>query len=129
MYIGLATVLVVVIIGFFLVKKTHGASEPVPEKEILCDMGDFTTNLSDSSQLKYIKIKVVIKLDNYALKKEVKEKEPILRDSLIGLLNTKSSADMMADRSELKATAIAVLNNHLVTGRATDIYFSDLVMQ
>lgn len=129
MYIGLAAVLFVVIIGFFLVKQTSGAAKPVPEKTMLHDMGEFTTNLSDISQFKYIKVKVVLKLDNNALENEIKDQEPILRDSLVGLLNAKTSEDIMADRSKLKANAMTVLNSHLVRGKVTDIYFSDLVMQ
>ncbi len=127
--VGLVAVLFIVIMGFFLVTKTSGATKPVPEKAILHDMGEFTTNLSDISQLKYIKVKVVLKLDNAKLENEIKDQEPILQDSLIGLLNSKTSTDIMDDRSKLKSEAITLLNRHLTAGKVIDIYFSDLVMQ
>lgn len=126
---GIIMILLVAVIGFMLINKTSGAAKPVPEKEILHDMGDFTTNLSDSSPLKYIKAKVVLKLDSSALEKEITDRQPILQDTIIGFLNNESSTDIMTDRSKLKANAMATLNSHLVTGKVIDIYFSDLVMQ
>ncbi|MGD0152367.1 MAG: flagellar basal body-associated FliL family protein [Thermacetogeniaceae bacterium] len=127
--VGLVAVLFVVIMGFILVKKTSGAAKPVPEKAILHDMGEFTTNLSDISQLKYIKVKVVLRLDNNKLENEIKDQEPILQDNLISLLNSKTSTDIMGERSKLKSEAITALNSHLTTGKVIDVYFSDLVMQ
>lgn len=126
--IGLIVILIIITAVFF-VKHASGAGVPAPEKAVLYDMGEFTTNLSDNSDLKYIKVKVVLKLGNAVLANEIKDKEPILRDSLVSLFNRETGEDVMNGRTRLKTDTMAVLNSHLVSGKITDIYFSDLVMQ
>lgn len=106
-----------------------GTQAAASDKAILFNMGEFTTNLSEGSDMKYIKVAVVLRLDNNALTNEITAKQPILDDSLISLLNSETASDILTDRASLKANAMAALNGHLKTGKVIDIFFSDLVMQ
>jgi flagellar FliL protein len=72
---------------------------------------------------------VTLELNNKSLEKEVQGNEPLLRDCIIGLLNSETSNDIMVNRTKLKQDAMSLLNKNLSTGEVTNIYFSDLIMQ
>jgi len=126
---GLVTVICIVALGLLFTKHSTGAVKPPPPAPILFDLGAFTTNLSDTSDLRYIKTGVTLELSNKSLEKEVTGSEPLLRDSIISLLNGETSDDVMLNRARLKNDAITQLNKCLNTGEVTNIYFSDLIMQ
>jgi flagellar basal body-associated protein FliL len=126
---GIVTLICIVALGLLFTKHSTGAVKPPPPAPILFDLGDFTTNLSDASELKYIKTGVTLELSNKSLVKEVTSSEPLLRDSIISLLNGETSDDVMLNRTRLKKDAMAQLNKRLNTGEINNIYFSDLIMQ
>ncbi len=128
MIVGIVVVIVVMAGGFFLAKKPRSAVKPAPDP-VLYDLGDFTTNLSDASALKYVKTDVTLELNNKRMETEVKNDEPVLRDCIISLLNNETSDDIMVNRTKLKNDAMQQLNKHLSTGEVSNIYFSDLIMQ
>jgi flagellar basal body-associated protein FliL len=126
--IGIVAVICILALGFVFTRHSKGAVKPPPDPELF-DLGDFTTNLSDASDLKYVKTDVTLELSNKSLEKEVQGDEPLLRDCIISLLNSETSDDIMMDRDALKKAAIAQLNKHLNSGEIINIYFSDLIMQ
>jgi flagellar basal body-associated protein FliL len=131
--IGMATVVLVASAAIFMVKPAAIFGSPkkpaaVPQAAIY-RLGELTTNLSNSSNLKYIQANVVLELNDQTLAKEVKDKEPILQDALIGLFNSKTNVDINTNRGNLKQEALLQLNQHLKTGHITNIYFSELIMQ
>ena len=128
MIVGIVIVIVVLAGGFFLIKKPGKAVKPPPDP-VLYDMGEFTTNLSDESVLKYIKTDVTLELNNKQVETEVKTDTPVLRDCIISLLNSETSDDIMMNRTKLKNEVMQQLNEHLSTGEVSNIYFSDLIMQ
>jgi flagellar basal body-associated protein FliL len=125
---GIVIVLCVMVAGLLFTRHATGAVKPPPDP-VLFDLGDFTTNLSDASELKYVKTGVTLELSNKSLEKEVQADEPLLRDCVIGLLNGETSDDIMANRASLKSDLMSQLNKRLNTGEVTNIYFSDLIMQ
>jgi flagellar basal body-associated protein FliL len=119
-----------IVVGYvFISSRLRKAAPPKPAETILFDLGDITTNLSDASDLKYVKTDVNLELSSKTLETEVTNDEPELRDSLISLLNNETSGQIMSDRAQLKNEAMSVLNKCLNTGQVTNIYFSDLIMQ
>jgi flagellar basal body-associated protein FliL len=128
--IGIVAVICILAVGLLFTKHSTGAVKPPPPPvPILFDLGDFTTNLSDASELKYIKTDVILELSNKSLEKEVPGNEPLLDDCIISLLNGETSDDIMVNRTSLKSDLMSQLNKHLNTGEITNIYFSDLIMQ
>lgn len=96
----------------------------------LLEVGEFTTNLAPGGEKKFVKVKVVLELDDKGAEKEVREKLPVLNDKIIVFLNSKTSDDLRAEnRSQLKEGILKGLNVYLQTGKINNIYFSDLVMQ
>jgi flagellar basal body-associated protein FliL len=120
--------LVCVLAAGFLFIKSNQSAPPHPPP-ILYDLGEVITNLSATSEHKYVKTKVILEIGNQSLEKELDENEPLLRDSIIHLLNDRTSNDIMSGRDKLKADAVSQINKHLYTGQVTNIYFSDLILQ
>ena len=125
---GIVAVICILAVGLLFTKHSTGAVKPPPDP-ILFDLGDFTTNLSGASDLKYVKTDVTLELSNKSLEKEVQGNEPLLRDCIITLLNGETSDDIMEKRTGLKNDVMSQLNKHLSTGEVTNIYFSDMIMQ
>ncbi len=126
---GIVLVICLLSVGLLFTMHSTSAAKPPPPDPILFDLGDFTTNLSDASELKYIKTGVTLELSNKSLEKEVTVNEPLLDDCIIGLLNSETSDDIMANRTSFKNAVMSQLNKHLNTGEITNVYFSDLIMQ
>lgn len=129
-FLPFVMVLVVCLLGggFFYYRSLSAAPDK-DQSENLYDLGSIITNLSVNSDLKYISTKVALELSNTSMEEEVKNKEPVLRDSIINLLNNRTSQEINTNRSQLKREALVLLNRHLRKGRITEIYFSDLIMQ
>ncbi len=126
--IGIVVVICILAVGLLFTKHSTGVVKPPPDP-VLFDLGDFTTNLSDASELKYVKTGVTLELSNKSLENEVQGNEPLLRDCIISLLNAETSDDIMGNRTNLKNEIVSQLNKRLNTGEITNIYFSDLIMQ
>ena len=129
--LGIGIVVICILaVGFLFTRYSTGAVKPPPPPvPILFDLGDFTTNLSDASELKYIKTDVTLELSNKSLEKEVTGNEPLLDDCIISLLNGETSDDIMVNRTSIKSDLMSKLNKLLNTGEITNVYFSDLIMQ
>ncbi len=96
----------------------------------LFEAGEFTTNLAQGGEKKFVKVKVVFELSQQSLAEEVKQKLPVLQDRILLFLNSKTSDDLSAEnRPHFKDELLADLNRYLSGGKIMNLYFSDLVMQ
>jgi flagellar basal body-associated protein FliL len=126
--IGIIVVICILIGGFLLTRHSKGAVKQAPAP-ITYDLGEFTTNLSDASELRYVKTDVTLTFSNKAPLKEAQDNQALLRDSIITLLNSETSDDIMLNRTNIKDECMTGLNKDLSTGQVTNVYFSDLIMQ
>jgi flagellar FliL protein len=124
----LVVVVLILVTAFLFTRYTKSEAKQAPDL-VLFDLGDFTTNLSDTSELKYVKTDVTLELSGKSLQNEVQSEQPLLRDCIINMLNDETSQDIMTNRVQLKNDAMSQINKHLSTGEVTNIYFSDLIMQ
>ncbi|MDW7651484.1 MAG: flagellar basal body-associated FliL family protein [Bacillota bacterium] len=92
---------------------------------------DFTVNLSDNDQRRYLKATVTLAFENKKLAKELDQRSAQIRDLIIEVLRGNTAADV-ADESgtqALRETLIQELNDTLVNGEIKDIYFTDFLVQ
>ncbi|HHV35326.1 MAG TPA: hypothetical protein GXX59_07065 [Syntrophomonadaceae bacterium] len=128
--IALFTAFMVVRNGIGENESSKTANNAAAQVGQLFEVGEFTTNLASGGAKKYVKVTVVLELNNRSLEKEIKEKLPVLKDKIIIFFNSKTSDDLEAEnRVQLKKAILADLNTHLSTGKVDNIYFSDLVLQ
>ncbi len=107
-----------------------GPSAP-PVKTIIDHLSTFIVNLADQSGSRYLKVTMDLSLSNEAVKKEIEDKMPMIRDTIITILSNKYYNDIAtpAGKLTLKRELISRLNVALTKGRILDIYFTDFVVQ
>jgi len=116
--------------GLFFIKQAHAtAAAPSSTITYTYDLGEILTNLSDTSDMKYIKTSIVLVTSDKTVETEIKNNEPQLRDCLISLFNSETGEDFLNNRVKIKDLSMDSLNKDLTSGKVTNIYFSDLVMQ
>lgn len=114
--------------GLFFIKQAR-ATTPPTATTYTYNLGEVLTNLSDSSDMKYVKTTITLVTNNKAAENEVQNKEFQVRDCLISLFNSETSEDFLNDPAKVKSMSVDSINKNLTSGRVTNIYFSDLVMQ
>ncbi len=102
-----------------------------PMKTIIDHLSTFIVNLADQSGSRYLKVTMDLSLSNEAVKKEIEDKMPMVRDTIITILSNKYYNDIAtpAGKLTLKRELISRLNVMLTTGRILDIYFTEFVVQ
>lgn len=97
-------------------------------------LDEFLVNLSDEGGKKYFKVKIFLGYDTKKKKnmdKELEEKKPILRDAINSVLRSKKSTDLSSAKSieDLKKEILARINPYFESGKASNIYFNDILIQ
>ncbi len=107
-----------------------GPSVP-PVKTIIDHLSTFIVNLADQSGSRYLKVTMDLSLSNEEVKKEIEDKMPMVRDTIITILSNKYYNDIAtpAGKLTLKRELISRLNVILTKGRILDIYFTEFVVQ
>lgn len=116
--------------------KSGPQQETVKVDEKIADVNEFLVNLADESK-SFIKVKFVIAYDkkNKKLEKEIPEKMPSIRDSVITVLRDKKSSDFnntdtnKNSMENIKKEIIEAINKNLENGKITNIYIQDIIIQ
>lgn len=113
---------------------SEGAPAPPPPKVTLgpvYPVEPFLVNLADPGRSKFLKVVLQLELDTSAVVPELDGLKPKVRDSLLTLLSSKSSADLatVADKERLRNEIIHRLNAFLAAGRVVEVYFTEFVVQ
>ncbi len=98
---------------------------------IMFEVGTFVVNLADKDADRYLKVTVVLELENEQIKNEVEKRLPQIKDAITTLLFTKTSKELKTiDGIEnLKEEIIKRVNALLPLGGVKNVYFTDFVIQ
>jgi flagellar FliL protein len=98
----------------------------VVKKENLLPLDSFTVNLAQGEgPRRYVRLDLVLKMSDDAKAAEFEARKPQIRDSIISILNTKKSEDLLKKEGKgyLKEEIKTSINSFLVDGRVEDIYY------
>jgi len=100
-------------------------------KEYAYSVGEFLVNLDEPGYKRYVKATVFIASDNKNIEGELAEKMPKVRDAIIGILRSKKIDDL---NTTVKTDAVKreikdKLNMIFVSGKLTDVYLNDIIIQ
>ena len=124
--------------GYYFASKSVPKSSTINTKsaanvdEAFYDAGEFLVNLADTDSPRYLKIKLIVAYDssNKKLTKELETKVNVIKDSAISVMRTKKAADMTAKGAEdLKGELVTRINSVLTTGKLTNAYYNDFLVQ
>lgn len=101
------------------------------EDKLLHGPLDFTVNLADVGQRRYLKATITLAFTERALAEELVSREPELRDLMIDVLRSKAARDIadVAGTDKLRGEIVARLNAILTDGQVQELYFVDFLIQ
>jgi flagellar FliL protein len=114
--------------------KKVSAGEKKPEKEtrnFIYKMDPFIVNLSDSERMRYLKLKLEIESSEGKSNEEYEKRLPQLRDTVLSLLASKASKEIMDSdgKKKLRNEIASRLNQLLTTFQIETVYFAEFVIQ
>jgi len=92
---------------------------------------EFIVNLADAGGKRYLKIRMDLELNGENVKGEIGRRLPQMKDGVLTLLSSKRYEDIyeMEGKSQLRAELLSELNQYVATGRITNIYFTEFIVQ
>lgn len=102
--------------------------EPPPEYDQYSPGDFFVTNVKDSNRL--LKTSVVLELDSKKMQDELKDKNTLIRDTIIFILRELDETDVRSPdvQEKLRVQLKDALNKQLGTEHIIGILFNDFVM-
>ena len=119
---------------FFLSPWKITESGKKPEREarnFIYKMDPFIVNLGDSERMRYLKVKLEIESSEGKSNEEYEKRLPQLRDTVLSLLASKTSKEIMDSdgKKTLRNEIVSRLNLLLKTFQIETVYFAEFVMQ
>lgn len=110
---------------------TPAVPEPTAVMGPIYALDPFLVNLADPGRPRFLKLVMQVELNTAEVQMELETLKPKVRDSLLTLLSSKSSADLVtiADKERLRNEILHRLNAFLSVGRVVEVYFMDFVVQ
>ncbi len=125
--LGIFIIVVAVVAGAALYFFVFNGSKP--EYDQYSPGEYFVTNVKDSNRL--LKTSVVLELDTKKMQKELKEKNTLIRDTIIFILREMDEQEIKASNAQdiLRNDIREALNEKLETEQIIGIMLNDFVMQ
>ncbi len=103
----------------------------IEEVGIQYDLGSFIVNLADKDADRYLKISIVLEVQDEKVKMEVEKRLPQIKDVITTLLFTKTSEDLKTPEGleRLKEEILKRVNAILPIGGVKNVYFTEFVIQ
>jgi flagellar FliL protein len=110
----------------------HGGAEAKGEVEgvkadgLIYPLDPFTANLAQGDgPRRFIRISLVLKFSKETKKEEVDARKPQISDTIISMLNAKKPEELLKKEGKeyLKEEVKTSINNFLVDGQITDVYY------
>lgn len=135
---GLVIFLIAMGASYFLMKSLMSPLLPKEENEKsnevvtgnLIEVGEFTTNIGDIAGTRFIKVEIFLEVAGKKGKEDIDEFMPIIKDSILSILSSKSVADLeVRNRERLKEEIKQELNTKLGKDSIKSVYFTSFIMQ
>ena len=134
--IGLVIFLVAMGGSYFLMKSLMAPLLPKEESQQheltgnLVEVGEFTTNINDVNEPRFLRFKVAVEVASEKDKEKITEFLPVIKDGILGIVASKTVADLdVRNRANLKTEIKKDLNKKIGGDTIRNIYFTDFIMQ
>jgi flagellar FliL protein len=139
--LALFVILVIIITGvasftFFTYFSVSGDEENTEEVQSIEDIrptyqvGDFTVNISNNSQISFVRASLVFELENAELAEELDKRSSQIRDRIISTLRAQNEEILEEPGADtIKEIVKEQINQLLISGKVTNVWFTDLVVQ
>ena len=112
----------------------NAGTNPVPgnhPEQPICPLETFIVNLADKGGNRYLRMTMDLELGNPELQTEITKRMPQIRDSILMILPSKRFDEISSveGKTALRDEILEKLNSLLTTGKITNIYFKEFVVQ
>ncbi|WP_027338700.1 flagellar basal body-associated FliL family protein [Halonatronum saccharophilum] len=93
------------------------------------DIGDFLVNLDGGRR--FVRVSMVLEVNNSRVTREVDERTPQIRDLIISVLRSKSHDEVITEGGSrtLRTEIMNKINERLIEGQITNVFFTEFVIQ
>ncbi|SFL78442.1 flagellar basal body-associated FliL family protein [Halanaerobium salsuginis] len=140
--LALIVVLVIVITGvasftFFTYFSVSGDKDQEEKKvERVEDIrptynaGDFTVNITENSRINFVRASIVFEIENEDLVEELDKRSSQIRDRIISTLRAQNESILEEPGADtIKEIVKTKINDLLISGEITNVWFTELVVQ
>ncbi|MDD3853845.1 MAG: flagellar basal body-associated FliL family protein [Syntrophomonadaceae bacterium] len=137
--IGLVLFIVAMGFSFFLMRSMMAPFLPEKETEKqvesrgnLVSVGEFTTNINDITGTRFLRVEVFLEVseENKKATAEIETYMPIIRDTVLTILSSKTAADLDTyNREKMKLEIKNDLNRKIGSEIIQNVYFTSFIMQ
>ncbi|MCX5854658.1 MAG: flagellar basal body-associated FliL family protein [Deltaproteobacteria bacterium] len=131
--VALAVITSGAVAGFYFFTKTDGKKASVKQPPVIAiwPMEAFIINIADTNGERYLKLVIQLEVSEATVVPELEQLKPRLRDSILDLLTSKTYKDLMdlSGKQRLREDIAGRINNILISGKVTKVYFTDFVVQ
>ncbi|PUU94681.1 MULTISPECIES: flagellar basal body-associated protein FliL [Halanaerobium] len=139
--LALIIVLVIIITGvasftfftYFSVSSDEDNKDEIQSVEDIrptYNAGSYTVNISNNNQINFVRATLVFELENAELKKELEKRKPQIRDRVISTLRAQNKEILEEPGSDtIKGIIKEKINGLLISGKITNVWFTELVVQ
>jgi flagellar FliL protein len=101
------------------------------EQGVELEVGTFIANLADKDADRYIKVTIIMEVQDEKVKEEAAKRMPQIKDAINTLLFTKTSEELKSPEGieKLKEEIIKRTNAILPLGGVKDVYFTEFIIQ
>ena len=94
-------------------------------------MDEFVVNIAHTEAQRFLRVKIILEVDNKKASKELDVKVAMLRDAAISILSSKDfpELDSVKGKDDLRVQLMDAINSKLETCKVINIYFQDFVAQ
>lgn len=96
------------------------------------DLGEYSTNImSADDSIHFVKVKLVLELDNEKAVEEIQQKMPRIQDQIMAILRGKMLEDLNGQKGYdlLKKETKSKLSSIITKGKIVDVYVTGLITQ
>ena len=139
--LALIIVLIIIITGvasftfftYFSVSSDEQNEEEVQSIEDIrptYEVGKFTVNISNNSQISFVRASIVFELENPELSEELDKRSSQIRDRIISTLRSQDEEILEEPGADtIKEIVKDKVNELLISGEITNVWFTELVVQ
>jgi flagellar FliL protein len=130
--IGLGIFVVAVGISYFIMRSllaglvVETTSAPSPVEIVLVEVGDFTTNIVNTTRYVRVQVAVSVAVGHEELATQFM---PVIKDTVLSVLSQKSATQLSANNTELKDDIMDNINDRLETNLIEGVFFTNFIMQ
>ncbi|TDO94469.1 flagellar FliL protein [Halanaerobium saccharolyticum] len=140
--LALIVVLVIIITGVasftFFTYFSVSSDDKNNEKEITSiedirptyNAGDYTVNISNNNQINFVRASIVFELESTEMVKELDKRSAQIRDRIISTLRAQNEEILKEPGANtIKKIVKDKVNEILISGKITNVWFTELVVQ